>query len=171
MAEINVISMLEKTTPEATDFVIIEDTVAPKTKKMSWPNLVKPVKDLIGDITTLTTSLKTNVVIAINEIVTGLGALTTRVGTLESNATKYVEATIESVAGQNYASVLVPYPTGFTSSNCQVFAMARGTLNSRAIFPYQASNGASGATITFTSPAGNFSAVATQKINVLFVRS
>lgn len=95
-----------------------------------------------------------------------IGGLTS----VKNGLVTYVEATIESVAGQNYASVLVPYPTGFTSSNCQVFAMARGTLNGRAVVPYQTSNNASGVTITFMSPAGNFSAVATQKINVLFVR-
>lgn len=65
MAEKMIINMPPKTTPADTDLIIVED--AADTKRMTWANLVKPIKDMIGNLASLTTNNKTSVVGAINE--------------------------------------------------------------------------------------------------------
>ena len=48
MAEKYIVNMPLKTTPDDTDLMIIED--AQDTKRMTWANVVKPIKDLVDNI-------------------------------------------------------------------------------------------------------------------------
>lgn len=66
MAEKYIANMTEKTTPEDTNLLVIED--AADTKKITFTNLFKPIKDLIGNLASLTTSHKSTLVGAINEL-------------------------------------------------------------------------------------------------------
>ena len=65
MADIKLINLPEKTTPDDTDIVIIQDT---KTRRMTWSNLVKSIKDMLGNLASLTTNHKSTLVGAINEL-------------------------------------------------------------------------------------------------------
>lgn len=42
-----IVNMTEKTTPEDTNLLVIEDSQ--DTKRMTWSNLVKPIKDMIDN--------------------------------------------------------------------------------------------------------------------------
>lgn len=61
-----IVNMTEKTTPEDTNLLVIED--AQDTKRMTWANITKPIRNMIGVLSNLTTNHKTTVVGAINEI-------------------------------------------------------------------------------------------------------
>lgn len=61
-----IVNMTEKTAPDDTNLLVIEDAV--DTKKVTFANLVKPIKDMIGSLASLTTSHKSTLVGAINEL-------------------------------------------------------------------------------------------------------
>ena len=61
-----IVNMTEKTAPEDTNLLIIEDAV--DTKKITFANLFKPIKNMIGNLASLTTSHKSTIVGAINEL-------------------------------------------------------------------------------------------------------
>ena len=61
-----IVNMTEKTAPEDTNLLVIED--AADTKKITFTNLLKPIKDMIGNLASLTTSHKSTLVGAINEL-------------------------------------------------------------------------------------------------------
>lgn len=61
-----IVNMTEKTAAEDTNLLVVEDAV--DTKKMTWANLFKPIKDLIGNLASLTTNHKSTLVGAINEL-------------------------------------------------------------------------------------------------------
>lgn len=61
-----IVNMTAKTTPEDTNLLVIEDAV--DTKKITFANLFNPIKTLIGNLASLTTSHKSTLVGAINEI-------------------------------------------------------------------------------------------------------
>jgi hypothetical protein len=117
----------------------------------------------IGNLALLTTNHKSTLVGATNE-------LKGRVDTVEAKTIMQL-ASITSVPGQSYTNVSAPYPTGFTPSNCAVIAMARSTLDGFAIVPYRVSHMVDVVHITFaTVPGGNFTAVETKLVNILFVK-
>jgi hypothetical protein len=66
MANKYFINLPEKTTPEDSNILPIEDSQ--DTKRMTWANFVKPIKDMIGSLASLTTSHKSTLVGAINEL-------------------------------------------------------------------------------------------------------
>lgn len=66
MADKYIINMPEKTTPVDTDLTMVEDSQ--DTKRMTWANFVKPIKDMIGNLASLTTNHKTTLVGAVNEL-------------------------------------------------------------------------------------------------------
>lgn len=68
-----IVNMTEKTTPEDTNLLVIEDAV--DTKKITFTNLFKPIKDLIGNLASLTTSHKSTLVGATNELKTKIDAI------------------------------------------------------------------------------------------------
>lgn len=73
MADKYIINMPEKVTPADTDLTMVED--AQDTKRMTWANFVKPLKDLIGNMASLTTTHKSTIVGAINEVLGKIGNL------------------------------------------------------------------------------------------------
>lgn len=73
MADKYIINMPEKTTPVDTDLVMVED--AQDTKRMTWANLVKPIKNMFGNLASLATTHKSTIVGSINEVSSKLGNL------------------------------------------------------------------------------------------------
>ena len=61
-----IVNMTAKTTPEDTNLLVIED--AADTKKITWANLFKPIKNMIGNLASLKTTHKSTIVGATNEI-------------------------------------------------------------------------------------------------------
>ena len=150
-----IVNMTEKTAPDDTNLLVIED--AADTKKITFANLFKPIKDMIGNLASLTTSHKSTLVGAVNEV--------------DANRSIFVVASLTSEVGKSYIVTDVPYPPGFTASNCRAMAMTTSTINGKVTVPYQLGMMSSNVQIGFQTIDGvNYTAVTTIPIVVLFAK-
>ena len=95
-----IVNMTAKTTPEDTNLLVIED--AADTKKITWANLFNPIKTLIGNLASLTTSHKSTLVGAINEMHAN--------NSLQQSGITQVPITALNTRGQADVTLSNPFP-------------------------------------------------------------
>lgn len=154
MANVKIVNLPEITDTSDNDYIVVRNATGTRRTLISW--LLKPVRDAIGNLASLTTAHKNTLVGAINE--------------LQANSSLQV-VTMSSVAGQNYVQAFVPYPAGFTSVNCKVIAMSETTIEGYAVLPYQVSYSSSQVVVTFaTYPRTALAGTGSTQVAVLFVK-